>query len=229
MSVPYNIREVISKKEFWFMLFSLAIVLGVGAVSARYALGWKSAWILSIGMYIILWVFAHLNGDAFIKKILLLGIAAGITELLADCWLVAHIQCLVYTKGEPMIACSPVYMPFSWAVILTQVGYLGWLIGHKVNLTITIIVTAFIGGAVIPLFEHWAKDAGWWYYRSVPMIGNTPYFIAAGEMLLCAALPIAFTSIYESSKTRALLLGIAEGFIIWISYFLFYMVFHRDT
>jgi hypothetical protein len=222
----YRMQEAINRKEFWFMLISLGIVLAVGAISAQFELGWKSAWALSIGMYSTIWIFAWLTRDTFLQKILLFGIAAGITELAADCWLVHSTQTLVYAPDEPMLACSPVYMPFSWAVILTQVGYLGWLIAHKETRVVTTIVTALIGGMVIPLFEHWANDAGWWYYHHTKMIGNTPYYIAAAEILLCSVLPLAFIQLFKQSKWVALLLGIGEGLVIWISYFIFFNIFH---
>lgn len=213
------------KVEFWFMLSTLVVVLMVGMISAHYKLGWKSAWVLSIGMYLIIGAFAFIRNDVFIKKILVFSLAAGTTELLADCWLVSSTKTLIYAANEPMIACSPVYMPFSWAVILTQVGYLGWLVAGKEKLLIATIITGIIGGAVIPLFEHWAKGAKWWYYDYSKMIGNTPYFIALGEVLICAALPFCFVNIFKNKIWLALILGVLEGEWIWVSYFIFFKLF----
>lgn len=119
-----------------------------------------------------------------------------------------------------MIACSPFYMPFSWAVILTQVGYIGWLTYKKQNLFIMVILTGIIGGAVIPLFEHWAKAAKWWYYIVEKMIYDTPYYIIFGEVLSCATLPVFFIYIFKKKVWVAPVVGIIEGFWIWVSYFI---------
>ncbi len=220
-----NYFEKGRKTEFWFMLGTLLVVLLVGMVSSRYHLGWKSAWGLSIGMCVVIFAFSLITKDQFIKKILVFSLAAGITELLADCWLVSSTKTLIYAADEPMIACSPFYMPFSWAVILTQVGYIGWLVTFKKRLVWAVIFTGLIGGAVIPLFEHWANGAKWWYYDYDKMIGNTPYFIALGEILLCAVLPLLFLYIFKHRVWVALLLGVLEGIWIWVSYFFFYQLF----
>lgn len=218
-------KKVFRKPEFWFMLSSLIIVLGVGFISGQYDLGWKSGFILSIGMYLIILVFAFLTSDTFLKKLLVFSIVAGITELLADCWLVQTTQTLVYASGEPMIACSPMYMPFAWAVILMQVGYIGWLVGGVEKVWVTILITAVIGILVIPLFEYWAKGADWWYYHNTRMIlGTTPYFIALGEGLLCAILPLFFRIVVKKGVLTAGLLGLFEGLWIWFSYLLFYKI-----
>lgn len=89
------------KIEFWFMLSTLMIVLFTGEVSAYYQLGWKSAWILSIGMYLIIAAFSVIRKDDFIKKILVFSLAAGITELLADCWLVSSTKTLIILQTNP--------------------------------------------------------------------------------------------------------------------------------
>lgn len=160
------------------------------------------------------------KNDLFLKKLLVFGIAAGITELLADCWLVQTTGTLIYANNEPMIACSPLYMPFAWAVLLIQIGYLGWLISRKKKMLVSILITTFIGFAVIPLFEHWAKAAGWWYYDNTVMVLNTPYYIILAEGLICSVLPFFFKHIHKKQFRWQLPLGIIEGLWIWASYFI---------
>ena len=224
--MPLAIAHTIRKIEFWFMLATLAIVLAVGFISDLFSLGWKSGWALAVGMYFIILVFAFITSDNFLKKLLIFGLTAGIVELLADAWLVHFTGTLVYTRGEPMIALSPQYMPFAWAVILIQVGYIGWLIGGIEKISVTILITAVLGFAVIPLFEFWAKGAGWWYYRNTPLfMETTPYFIAFGEALLCAVLPLFFKIIIKRGVLFAILFGVLEGLWIWVAYFLFYKLF----
>lgn len=215
-----SIKEHINKKEVRFVLMTLAITVGVGFISDRFALGWPSAFALSFGMFGLLSWFAIKQKDPFLKRLLVFGIAAGLIELFADCWLVQKTGTLIYANDEPMIACSPLYMPFAWAVILIQVGYLGWLISNKLPMWLSIICTAIIGFLVIPAFEHFAKDAGWWYYTNCRMIFNTPYYIILGEGLICAFMPLLFKFIAHKNYGLALIMGIFEGFWIWIAYYI---------
>lgn len=214
--------QKLQKKEVRFVLFTLFITVGVAAVSALFKLGWKSAFGLAVGMYILLTWFAFKQNDTFLKKLLVFGIAAGIAELLADCWLVNSTGTLIYTEGEPMIACSPLYMPFAWAVLLIQIGYLGWLISQKEKMWVSMLASTIIGFAVIPLFEHWAKGAGWWYYVNTKMILNTPWYIILAEGLICCFLPLFFAHIHNKNYRWQLPLGIIEGLWIWGAYFIAY-------
>ncbi|GAB3257315.1 hypothetical protein GCM10027347_19690 [Larkinella harenae] len=61
-------------------------------------------------------LFAWLDADSFLRKLLVLGLIAGIGELLADWWLVDTTGTLVYPNKESMLIRSPFYMPFAWAV-----------------------------------------------------------------------------------------------------------------
>jgi hypothetical protein len=82
------------------------------------------------------------------------------------------------------------------------------------------LCSTVIGFAVIPLFEHWAKNAGWWYYQNCKMIGNTPWYIILAEGLICSFLPLFYKHIYERNYRGQLILGIIEGLWIWVSYFI---------
>ena len=198
----------------------MIITVAVAALSAHFHLGWRSGFTLAFGMYIILSWFAYSRNDVFLKKLLLFGIAAGIIELFADCWLVKTTGTLVYPSREPMIFCSPLYMPFAWAVILVQIGYLGWLISNKEKMWLSMLCSTIIGFAVIPLFEHWAKGAGWWYYQNCKIIFSTPWYIILGEGLICIFLPLFFKYINQRNYTFQIPLGIIEGLWIWVAYFI---------
>jgi hypothetical protein len=194
-------------------------------VSSIFHLGWLSAFLLATGMFTVLAVYAYLAADAFLAHLLLFGIIAGIVELAADCWLVLHTGTLVYPAQEPMIACSPLYMPFAWAVVLVQVGYLGWLISSKESLAETVIITFFIGVLFIPVFEHFASGAGWWYYRDVGMLGKTPYYIIIGEGMICATLPVLFRIQAHRRAAVAAVFGVAQGLWIWAAYVISFNLF----
>lgn len=210
--------------EAKFIFASILVTLTVAAISSATDAGWISAFILAIGMYVIIGGFAHLTKDKFLYKLLLFGIIAGAVELFADCWLVNSTMTLVYPQDEPTIACSPLYMPFAWAVVLVQVGYLGWLIsGHK-SLGVSMLATMILGLLFIPLFEHWAFGAEWWYYRDTPMIFNTPYYIIVAEGLICMVLPFFFKVQSHKKFSLAALFGIVQGFWIWAAYYISFMI-----
>jgi hypothetical protein len=213
-----------NKKEVRFITTTLLITVAITGISAYFRLTWRSGFLLAFGMYGILTWFAYRNDDLFLKKLLIFGIAAGIIELLADCWLVQRTSTLIYPTDEPMIACSPLYMPLAWAVILVQIGYLCWLISNEEKMIVTIGISVLIGFAVIPLFEHWAKAAGWWYYVRCSMIGNTPWYIILAEGLICSVLPLFFRHIHHRHYAIQLVLGIIQGLWIWASYFIAYRV-----
>lgn len=208
--------------ETKFMLVTIAITLTVAALSSYFHAGWMSAAALAFGMYALLGAFALRTGDKFLLKLLVFGLMAGIVELAADCWLVESTGTLLYAGGEPMIFCSPAYMPFAWAVVLVQVGYLGFLIsGHK-PMWQSMLATLVIGLLFIPLFEHWANGAGWWVYQNTPMIGDTPWYIILAEGLICMLLPLLFVYEVQKSYLRAIIFGVFHGLWIWLAYFVSY-------
>jgi len=222
-SYPRSINQVGYKgftREAKFIFTTILVTLVVAAVSSYMHAGWKSAFALSLGMFSVIAGYAIWAKDTFLYRLLLFGILAGLTELFADCWLVRSTGTLVYENSEPMLACSPLYMPFAWAVILVQVGYLGWLIaGHK-PLWISMLATMFIGLLFIPLFEHLAKGAGWWYYKDCLMIFNTPYYIIMGEGLICMTLPLFFTIQSHKNYGLAAAFGLLQGLWIWGAYYI---------
>jgi len=215
-----TLPQKLKKKETRFVIITLITTVVVAAISASFHLTWRSGFCLAVGMYILLGLFAFRHNDLFLKRLLVFGLTAGVVELLADCWLVKNTGTLVYPTDEPMIACSPLYMPFAWAVILIQIGYLGWLISNTEKMWISMLCTTVIGFAVIPLFEHWAKNAGWWYYQNCKMIGNTPWYIILAEGLICSFLPFFYKHISARNYRAQLILGIIEGLWIWVSYFI---------
>lgn len=215
------LRDRLSR-EAAFVFATIVVTLLIAWLSSTFALGWRSAFALSVGMYAVLWTFSYVTGDDFLPRLLLFGLAAGIVELAADCWLVRSTMSLVYPNAEPMVACSPLYMPVAWAVVLTQVGYLGWLISRKERMVEAVILTFVIGVFFIPLFEHFANGAGWWYYRNVPMLGNTPLYIILGEGLICMGLPAFFAFEAHRSVGKAVGLGVVQGAWIFVAYVIAY-------
>lgn len=214
----------LATRESIFVIVSMIVTLGITLLAAKYDWGYESAFILATGMYAILTSFAFITADSFLKRLLLFGLIAGIVELIADKWLVHDISSLVYPANEPKIWYSPNYMPFAWAVVLVQVGYLGWMISTKKKMIEAMILCMIIGICFIPVFEECAYYAEWWYYNPCKMLFHTPWYIIISEGLICFFLPAIY---FTQAKSRTLVtigFGIAEGLWILVSYFIMYKI-----
>jgi len=205
-----------------FILATLALVAAWIITNSFFKTGWITAAILAFGVLIILITYVIRTDDQLIGKFIFFGLTAGFVELLADAWLVARTKTLFYEHGEPLLLDSPIYMPVAWAVILVQIGYLGYYIYLRKGLLFATIVTGLIGGAIIPIYEYSAKGAGWWAYEDLHrmFLGATPYYIILGEFLLALALPGLLILVSRRQFYWTLPIGAAMGIWIWISYFI---------
>ena len=204
-------------------LIAVVIVTGWIWVSSLTKAGWRSAAVLSYGMYAALVGYAIWAKDAVFGAALAFALVAGFTELLADRWLVRRTGKLHYMRDEPMIVASPLYMPFSWAVILTLFYLIGYRITELAGMGWGMAAAGLGGGLLIPFFEHCAKGARWWSYSDWKhQWWDTPYFIMLGEALLAASLPLFIPYLAKPLHISVLLCGIAEGLWIWAAYWLAY-------
>ncbi|MEO1369624.1 MAG: hypothetical protein AAFX50_20790, partial [Acidobacteriota bacterium] len=147
---------------------------------------------------------------------LLFGLAAGFTELIADWWLVHKTQSLVYPQAE--LVESPFYMPFAWTLIMAQMlGIAHWL-RSRYSVATAMLITALICGVNIPIYEHLAKDAGWWYYTNTPLFFSAPYYIILGEALIGIPLVICAAGLGEANYKRSVLYGVLCGLSILGAY-----------
>jgi hypothetical protein len=151
--------------------------------------------------------------DAQVAQWLLLGLTAGWVELWTDAWLV-RTGTLVYPPNEPMVAASPLYMPFAWAMVLTQIGIIGGWLRRRYPFLLATLLTALLSGINIPIYEHLARDANWWFYQHTPMLFQAPYYVICAEFLL--ALPLAWMAggVAKLQPIRSVALGIVEG--LWM-------------
>lgn len=213
----------IKRHQTRFMLFMLVALLIMRAVAAHLDWGWHFAASLSFGLTAIFLAYAYIMHDDLLKKIVWFGIIAGFTELAADWWLVDITQTLIYAENEPMIVRSPIYMPFAWAMVLTNIGYLSYSLLFKEPRWLAVLSTMIIGATVIPLFEYFAYGAGWWKYVDCPMVLDVvPYYIILGEALICAFLGFIIKYLNHHKKRTVVFLGILQGLWIWVSYFIAY-------
>lgn len=209
-------------KEKVFVIASMVVTLSIALLAAKFHWGYPSAFALAFGMFGILAIYAWYKKDVFLRHLLAFGLAAGFLELFADNWLVNTIQSLVYPAEEPKIWASPNYMPFAWAVVLVQVGYLGYLFSKKHSMIKAMMLSFVIGMCFIPLFETFAKYAGWWYYHPTRMIGNTPLYIILGEGLICFTLPFIYHKSIRHKLLWSILAGAIQGLWIWGAYYIAY-------
>lgn len=213
-----------AKKEKIFIIGTITITLAAAIIDAIFDLKYQSAFWLAISMFILISLFGYGNKDKFLQKLVFLGLVAGFVELIADNWLVNGISSLVYPFGEPRIWASPNYMPFAWAVILVQVGYVSWLFTKNCSKLKIFIITFLIGACFIPVFETCAKYAEWWYYNPFKtMLFNTPLYIIVGEGLIAASLPFIYRNILKQNYFTVMLLGIAQGLWIFLAYYIAYI------
>jgi len=206
-------------QRFVFILLTLVFVASWIVINSFFKTGWITALMLCLIVIVVDFVYIIKKDDHFFGKLIIFGLVAGMTELLADAWLVDQSKTLFYQHGEPLLVASPIYMPIAWAVVLVQIGYIGYHISLTKGLLYGTLVTGVIGGVIIPIYESCAKGAGWWYYEDPHhIIWNAPYYIILGEFLLALALPYLFIQIKRREFYFAVPIGVIMGLWIWVSY-----------
>lgn len=201
-----------------FVVFTLLFVLAWNFTSSLVGWGWPTTTIISFGMPLVYTWYVWRCHESLLGRILLFGLATGWTELLADRWLVDTSATLFYLSGGPFVLRSPLYMPFAWMIVTTQLGYFGWWMGKRWGILAASLLIALFGAVNIPLYEQWAKNAGWWYYHNTPMLGNTPWYIIGGEFLIALSLPAAISLLEKRHWSVSICAGICQGVWIWVSY-----------
>ena len=149
-------------------------------------------------------------------RLMLVGLIAGICELFTDASGQHVVHSLIYPAGELTIWTSPLYMPLSWLVTLTYLGYISWRLRALLGRRIAIVLCGLLGAIDLPLFEEISYYGGWWRY--VPthlMFGHTPAYVALFEGLIVAALPLLFDRLERRSWIETVVLGIVVG--IWMA------------
>lgn len=201
-----------------FVLLTLLLVLCCNFTSSLFGWGWRSATIITFSISALYVVYTWRYRDNFLARILLFSLAAGWTELVADWWLVDVTGTLMYQPGGLFVWCSPLYMPFAWTVVTTQLGYIGWWLGRRYGLIAASLLTGLIGAVNIPLYEQWARNADWWQYQNTTMLGYTPWYIIGGEFLIAFSLPAAMAVVERQRWQVAGIAGVMQGLWIWVAY-----------
>jgi hypothetical protein len=106
-------------------------------------------------------------------------------------------------------------MPFAWSNVLLQLSFVGVLLTSRFGLVRASIILGIAGGLYIPMYEHLAKGAGWWWYNlNTPMAFNAPVYVIFCEALISLSLPALIDFSEHNKLGKSVLLGVAEG--VWI-------------
>ena len=149
-----------SRSKFAFA--AMAVAIGFLVYFSTFTGGYKTASIWGFGMFSIYVIYWLKTKDKIFGRIILFAITAGFAELFADAYLVNVTDTLVYPSPEPTLWESPAYMPFSWAVVLIQIGYIAWLLQGKLGVWKDGLMMVAFSALLIPLYENFAIHEGWW-------------------------------------------------------------------
>ena len=198
------------------------IALSVLTVTLLYDRPWSSGWTASVLNVVSLSLFlGHIiiYKDRVMARLLLFGLALGTAELAADALCVRYTHTLDYSVAHsPMLLLSPYWMPTAWMIVAAQIGYVGMLLMRRLGTAQGMALTALIGAVNIPFYEEMAYHAHWWRYQNCRMLGHTPLYIIAAELIIGLSLgPLAAWAMRRSSTWRdAVLAGLVGGLsTIW--------------
>jgi hypothetical protein len=194
----------------------LGLLVAGHVVAAALARGWVTAVALdTLAVSYLLCLAGRRIWRPLLVRLLLLGLVAGVLELATDAAGRDFAHSLVYPPGAPSVWVSPFYMPFSWMIVLTQLGYLGWrlrTLAPRMSVPLAVALTAVSGALIVPFYEETALYAGWWRYIPARLaFGHTPAYVFLFEGLVAAALPLVGAGLTRAPLTRVALRGAALG------------------
>src|SRR5690348_3187923 len=174
----------------------LGLMIAGHVLAALLAVGWITAALIdALALVYLVALLARPAWRPLVGRLMLLGLVAGILELFTDVAGHQFARSLFYPQDQPLLWDSPFYMPLSWMIVLTQLGYLAWrLVGLLPGrrLPWRAILLAGLAGAInVPFYEEAAYHAGWWRYApTILHLGHTPAYVLLFEGLVAAALPV---------------------------------------
>ncbi|MBV9080272.1 MAG: hypothetical protein JO102_04040 [Elusimicrobia bacterium] len=197
---------------------------------------------LLIRVALYLWASDRLKdtGGQTIGRLLAMGTAAGLGEILVD-WVLIHGVAngrLEYLTGNDVVFLgSPIWMPAAWACVIVELGYpavrLYGLVSSRASRTAAIAVASLVcaasAGITVGLYEYFAFRSGWWkYHAAAAMIGRTcALYIPIGEALMfLPILPIAAHAIGDEDHPLAAAIesGSAFAALIGLGYAVAYLL-----
>ena len=156
-----------------------------------------------------------------VRNAFVLGTVAGFVELGADAFLVRFTGTLVYPDSLPMLFDSPLYMPLAWAIVITQLGYLGVRLDDAYGRRAAMAGPSLVSMLLVGFYEYGAYYAGIWEYVSAPLfvLGTVPLYVVVAE-------GITFATLSEFVRLeRPIRAGLVFGLVIGASYAFTYVLF----
>ena len=185
--------------------------------------GWLIASALTVVLLAAILGFIVHYRDELFARLFVFGLFAGFAELPSDHYAVGVLKIMVYPLQGPFIWSSPLYMPFSYIIVMVQLGYLGYWFTQRWGLLWATVAIAALGGVNVPLYEYLAKRAEFWYYQDCHMLfGTVPYITIFAETFFSLVLPFLVSLLLRVSWPVVALLGVLEG--AWM-FVLFYFGF----
>ncbi len=215
----------VTKRLTYLVVFSQIVMMIWSIASSFLATGPFSIFVLTFALFAMFVGYAWFTKNVLLTKLIYFGLVAGIVELAADHYLVSTVDSLVYPKSELMIWSSPLYMPFAWCNVLIQLGYYSLLLSRWKGTVPASIMIAIAGGMYIPIYEHLAKDAGWWFYKlNTKMFMNAPIYVILCEALISFSLPYLLVYATKKSTNTSIGIGLVGGFWIFAAAVISYII-----
>ncbi len=196
-----------------FVILTDYVLTSIDAVTRWVYVGFLD---LLLTVLLLLFLVTMRTFRPLLSRLIVAGLVAGICELFTDASGQYVVHSLIYPIGELTIWTSPLYMPFSWLVTLTYLGYIGWRFRALLGWKIAILVCGLLGAIDIPLFEEISYYGGWWKYEPTRlMLGHTPAYVALFEGLVVAVLPLLLDRFERRTWLETIVLGVIIG--IWMA------------
>jgi len=188
---------------------------------------WRTGAALNVVDNCLLVGFTVVRRDALLARFLLFGVVVGLTELVADAWLVDYTRTLNYSiGGGPMIWRSPLWMPLAWEIVAVQFGYVGLRLWERFG-KIGLLMIGLLGAINIPFYEEMARRIHWWQYSGCRMISFTPWYIILGEFGIAIVLASLARKLRRGAWRMAIVGGIAGGLSIFACYAVAFLITDR--
>jgi hypothetical protein len=222
-SVAAAAADVLERDRLRIVVATVAInVVAVALLTLVPGSDWRTATALNLIDNTLLLGFVLVRRDRVLASLMVFGLAAGITELGADAWLVEFTRTLDYSPGGgPMLWRSPLWMPFAWEVVAVQFGYLGLRLRQRYG-PWGLLLIGVLGAINIPYYEEMARRIHWWSYSGCRMLSYTPWYVIVGEFGIAIVFTLLARPLQHRGALSAIGLGIVAGTGIFICYALAY-------
>lgn len=213
------LQEILQDKRLMFVLATIALSLIADLVAWGLHTGWIGAAVITFSLNALILYYLYKTRDTLLGRLYVFGLLVGFGELPTDHLAVSVQQTLVYAPNEPFIWDSPFYMPFSWSIVMVQIGYLAYWMTNRWGLLKASLLTGVFGAINLPTYEFIAKQAGFWYYKDCWMVffDSTPVYVIVGEFLLTVTLPFIVVRVVKSGIAGIVAWAVAQSVWMYIA------------